>query len=224
MGNEISLVDLPDWPEDLKSTLKLELPEWPEDAGPLPRRLRNPHTAALSVLSKLDAWGEKCGFKTGEFIALIFAPAWEKNIDPDESEKLFIELCDEGRDPMVLTANVVAAMCVRAFKAYSEGEVTLAWSYALDAESWYGTFLAGDMGVEFHRRTKADMAKKGADVAHAENRSMKLEVFAWLAENRTRFKSKEKTAEEIAKQQPIARRTAYGWITDWEKLQSASTL
>jgi hypothetical protein len=65
--------------------------------------------------------------------------------------------------------------------------------------------------------------QRGAATAHKEHRSMKAEVYAWLDINRPKFKSMDKAAEAITKQQPIAFRTARDWVGEWKKLRSAGT-
>jgi hypothetical protein len=65
--------------------------------------------------------------------------------------------------------------------------------------------------------------QRGAAATHKEHRSMKAEVFAWLDLNRPKFKSMDKAAEAITKQQPIAFRTARDWVGEWKKLRSAGT-
>ena len=72
------------------------------------------------------------------------------------------------------------------------------------------------------RTAKLDR-QKGAAIKHKENRAMKAEVFLWLDENRSNFKSMDKTAEAVTKQQPIAFRTARDWVGDWKKQGHAST-
>ena len=66
------------------------------------------------------------------------------------------------------------------------------------------------------RATQAANAHK----RHAEHYAMKDEVFKWLDGNRAHFKSKNKTAMAITKQQPIAFVTALGWVGDWENVRS----
>ena len=62
-----------------------------------------------------------------------------------------------------------------------------------------------------------------ANKRHAENHAMKAEVFVWLDANMSDFKSMDKAAEAVMKQQPIAFRTARDWVGQWKKLRSAST-
>jgi hypothetical protein len=59
-------------------------------------------------------------------------------------------------------------------------------------------------------------------VRHAENRSMKADVFKWLDANKTDRMSMDAAAQAIIKQQPIAFRTARDWVADWKKLRSTS--
>ncbi|PKO58567.1 MAG: hypothetical protein CVU24_16925 [Betaproteobacteria bacterium HGW-Betaproteobacteria-18] len=58
---------------------------------------------------------------------------------------------------------------------------------------------------------------------HAENRSMKADVFVWLDANMVKFRSMDSAAEAITKQQPIAFRTAREWAGEWKKLRSTGT-
>lgn len=58
---------------------------------------------------------------------------------------------------------------------------------------------------------------------HAENHSMKKEVFIWLDTNMSKYKSMDSAAEAIAgKVTPIKFRTARDWVGEWKKLRSAS--
>lgn len=70
--------------------------------------------------------------------------------------------------------------------------------------------------------TFAQARRKGADKIHAENRSMKADVFTWL-DAQPKFKSIEAAAMAITKQQPIAHVTGRDWYKEWKKLRSAST-
>ena len=205
--------------------LLVELPDWPEEAGLMPRNMRTPHTEAACTLAKLDEWAKKTwSFEDGEFIVRVFGSVWENNTDPDKEMNAFSELCDQVGILSLACARIAATLCAKAFREYPDGDLAIAWSYALDAESWYGTLLAGQTGIEARLDERAKMAKKGADATHSENRSMKAEVFAWLVDNREKFKSKEKAGKAITELQPIAQRTAVAWVTEWEKLQSAGTL
>ena len=70
---------------------------------------------------------------------------------------------------------------------------------------------------------KSVAPKKGAEKRHAESRSMKAEIFAWLDVNMCRFRSMDGAAEAIAgKVVPIAFRTARAWVGEWKKVRAAS--
>ena len=65
--------------------------------------------------------------------------------------------------------------------------------------------------------------RKGADAIHAEHRSMKADVFKWLDTNNTGGKNFDDIALLIAgKVVPLKFRTVRGYITEWNKLRSAS--
>ncbi|MEY4979911.1 MAG: hypothetical protein RLZZ352_2181 [Pseudomonadota bacterium] len=68
--------------------------------------------------------------------------------------------------------------------------------------------------------------RKGADAIHTENRELKAEVFKWLDENFTNYKSMDAAAEAMTgkgKLVPLTFRTVRGWVTEWKKLRYAST-
>ena len=213
MQIEIPLADLPGWPEHLEGICKLEWPEeWPMEMGTPPRELRTPHT---------DAWGvSEWGFQTYELIAELFLPLWEKNDEPDEQIEQLLELCKAGQDPEELVVNIVATMCARAFRTQSNSEIDIAWSYAVDAESWLGTLFLGSVGFDTRQR----MAKKGSDATHVGNRADKEKVFAWCDENMNRFDSMDAAAFDIAETfVPQKFRAVRRWMTDWKRLRSAGT-
>ena len=197
-----------------------------------------PITVAGSVLSTLtliyEGW-----FPTQDFLETFFKFMWDDEetsganqvSELQKIEELVVGveefgegeiLTVEGKEALVKigTLMVSCAFCVQAMKARKGSK--LAWSYALDATQWLGIFqglISGSAGANAITR----MAKNGAAARHAENRSMKLDVFAWLDVNRENFKSMDATAAAITKQQPIAFRTARDWVGDWKKLRSAST-
>lgn len=76
--------------------------------------------------------------------------------------------------------------------------------------------------LQFKLDTIAQARRKGADAIHAENRSMKADVFAWL-DSQPKFKSIESAATAITKQQPIAHVTGRDWYKEWKRIRSAST-
>lgn len=64
--------------------------------------------------------------------------------------------------------------------------------------------------------------RKGADKTHREHRALKAEVFKWLDENMSGYRSMDAAATVVAREVvPVAWRTARDWIGDWRKLRSA---
>ena len=95
--------------------------------------------------------------------------------------------------------------------------------YALHLGERYERNLTNSFRVALQKIDKTTQARrKGADVAHAENRAMKAAVFIWLDSNRQKYGSMDDTAVAITRQQPIKFRAARDWVGDWKKLRSAS--
>ena len=70
---------------------------------------------------------------------------------------------------------------------------------------------------------KSIEASRKAHIKHSGSRSRKAKVFSWLDSNMVKFKSMDAAAQAIAKQEPVAFRTARDWVGDWKKLRSAGT-
>lgn len=99
----------------------------------------------------------------------------------------------------------------------------------LDALNLSNGIVMWDAAFDFGREESAEkekaevddartiLARIGANARHAENRSMKTDVFLWLDVNMVNFKSMDGAAAAITKQQPIAFRTAQKWVGDWKK-------
>jgi len=79
------------------------------------------------------------------------------------------------------------------------------------------------------RAIRTAMARAAAQARHAENRSMKADVFKWLDDNgaayvgRGKGKGIEAAARAITRQQPIVHSTARDWYKEWKRLHPAST-
>ena len=58
---------------------------------------------------------------------------------------------------------------------------------------------------------------------HSENHAMKADIFVWLDANMPNFRSMDAAAQAVTKQQPIAFRTARGWVGEWKKVRSTGT-
>ena len=85
-------------------------------------------------------------------------------------------------------------------------------------------FAKGVLNASEHVMHHEISVKKGADKRHAENRSMKNDVFNWLDTHMHQFKSMDAAADAIAgKMAPVKWRTARDWVGEWKKLRSAGT-
>lgn len=105
----------------------------------------------------------------------------------------------------------------------------------LDALNFSNGIYMWDAAYEIGRdenaeseKTKVDdarttLARIAANARHAENRSMKADVFTWLDSHTPEFTVIEAAARAIVKQQPITHVTARDWFKEWKKLRSAST-
>jgi hypothetical protein len=69
---------------------------------------------------------------------------------------------------------------------------------------------------------RRSLAKSAALVRHAENHAMKAQVFEWLDENMSRYRSMDAAAEAMAgKLVPVTFRTVRAWVSEWKKQRSA---
>ena len=71
--------------------------------------------------------------------------------------------------------------------------------------------------------SRSELLSGYAKKRHAENHATKAAVFDWLDSNMANFKSMDKAAEAVTKQQPIAFRTARDYVSQWKKLRAAGT-
>jgi hypothetical protein len=71
--------------------------------------------------------------------------------------------------------------------------------------------------AELEKQFAGKIGARGASSRHKETNSMKASVFAWLDQNRTKYKSMEKAAEQIILNEPITFRTAKEWGAAWKK-------
>jgi hypothetical protein len=74
------------------------------------------------------------------------------------------------------------------------------------------------------KAARSKFARTAAMARHAENHSLKAEVFAWCDANAADYKSMDAAAWDIAgKIAPVVFRTARDWVGEWKKLRSAGT-
>ena len=162
--NEVLPANPPEWPECLKAVFPRRLPDWPVEAWPPPRELRSAHLSAHDVLSRLDNFAvEEWGFKSGQLIQELFIPIWLHDINPDEPFNQWKHLIEHSSHPSMVAAQIAAMMCASAFRAYNDGKTEVAWTYVMDAETWYGTLCSGTtamIGRETAISQKASQAAK----------------------------------------------------------------
>ena len=95
-------------------------------------------------------------------------------------------------------------------------------TYQMVEEMRPSSYVVAHLVLMAKAAQKTQSARSSALRKHKENHSMKAEVFVWLDTNMVKFKSMDKAAEAVIKQQPIAFRTARTWVGEWKKLRSAS--
>jgi hypothetical protein len=149
----------------------------------------------------------------------------------------FNELCDFAKEHFAKTR----ARAQKVFDAYERGkneavdiddksgaadEAMFRWQDEVDSairEHLDVTTLGSFIQIVLQAGERAAQAAR-AGALHAENRSMKAEVFSWLDEHMTSFKSMDAAADAISsKGWPIKWRTARDWVGQWKKLRSAGT-
>jgi hypothetical protein len=65
------------------------------------------------------------------------------------------------------------------------------------------------------KMARIETARAGGHARHAENKSMREDVFLWADSNMTNFKSMDKLV-------PVSFRTVRDWLGEWKKLRAAS--
>lgn len=135
---------------------------------------------------------------------------WIASPEGKAREKLNEKLQDLRSDPDIGASKLCIEFLDLVITLFGEGLLEA------DAVSEIVTPLAGHF--------KKVRAKENAAKSHEENHAMKAAVFTWLVDNRAKFKSKEKTASAVEREQPISHRTALKWISEWEKLPPASAV
>lgn len=90
----------------------------------------------------------------------------------------------------------------------------------------YKGIIECTLQAQFILGNPSENARIAAQARHRENHDMKRQVFAWLDQNFTRFKSMDSAAEAIAGNVvPVKFRTARDWIGQWKRCPpSARTL
>jgi hypothetical protein len=119
-------------------------------------------------------------------------------------------------------ACVYAVLAIRAQSTKSPDE--LKWKYVCEAKQFLGVLQGYISGIAQPIQS-TELARRGADARHVENRAMKAHLFEWCAKNLSTFRSMDAAAFAVAQSEiPVQFRTARTWIGEWKKLQSAGTL
>ena len=96
-------------------------------------------------------------------------------------------------------------------------------TYVMVEKMQPSSYVIAQLVIMAKSAQKTQSARNLANRKHKENHAMKADVFVWLDSNMCNFKSMDKAAEAVIRQQPIAFRTARDWVGDWKKLRRAST-
>jgi hypothetical protein len=142
--------------------------------------------------------------------------AWDKGTMPSHAKAGSIEYS---------VFETACEFCVQAIRVQmSPAPADDKWRLTCEAKDFLG-ILRGYISGIAEPAQKSSFAELGAYARHAEHRAMKAEVFEWCVENHARFKKRTAAAMVVHQTlQPIEYSTAYSWISEWEKLQSAGKL
>lgn len=114
---------------------------------------------------------------------------------------------------------VSCSFFAKSMLALSRDEPDTAWENLLDSNFIYGQLCGRQSIKNLYHQSQTNLDKR-----HAENRSLKQDVFTWLDTNMKNYKSMDRAATAIAgKISPIEFRTARDWVGQWKKLRSTST-
>ncbi len=165
-----------------------------------------------------------------------FIEAWDAYDFPERAE-VFLSFIDQQSTPWLTDEKLKAW-------AYSVSAMALLWRLddaviAMSLDGGYSAYLITHITELKHRLQPPDyhlrayelagnkssiaLAKKGADITHIENRAAKAQVFEWLDKNFNKSKSMDDFALDLAgKLVPYKFRTVRDWLTEWNRLRSAS--
>lgn len=183
------------------------------------------------ISSLADFWDEVIGNgapDSGKFMEGVFGPMWREGPPGPVHEQDLRNWESQDDDlksfGLLQTAFTACGYAIDAMKADKDGEPLEAWRLLSSANYWLGATLGAWSLRKNQPLTVQELAIRGATSRHAEHRAMKSEVFAWMDENSSKYRSLDSAAEAIAnKIAPIKFRTARDWIGDWKKLRSAGT-
>lgn len=162
-----------------------------------------------------ETWGPRPGH---QFIADNFCQIWLEGWTGEEYED-FVDAPDGSIADAALAAAAFAAAAIKADCARRRID---AWILLARAEYWLGIVVGVDSMKGNGDHAIRLLARRAAEVRHAEHREMRKQVWDWCGANIRQYRSMDAAAEAVAgKLVPVTFRTVRGWIGEWRKMQSA---
>lgn len=215
----------------------MDLDDLDQLTAPSERTECTPYTYAAWTLDGLHAmYADVMGLSLDDdsgFRQSVLVKYWyDESTDGDRLLEAWLDGVESGdRDCLDLgqlyLMSIIASYCIQAIRAMDTGVEREAWAIMIDARYWMGALY----GIQGRRGepvvpTVSDLARKGADARHAENRQLREFALKHYEQNRSSYRSVEAAAEAIAgRVVPVTQRTVRGWIAAYNKSkQSAGTL
>jgi hypothetical protein len=184
---------------------------------------------AVQLLSDIEAWMEKHFLDGAErYFRYRFLPFWEIEMagDLDLTQLLLgvekrhsqrtgkhtlAELNEKRQDAMMTFATERAIRVLRPDTANVTPLRNL-----VSAREAFGTYKG--IGVsQFMRVSVGELGEHGAKARHVRTYMIKDKVFAWAAENLSKYSSSSKAAHAVMKLEAIEHSTAYRYLREWRK-------
>lgn len=121
-------------------------------------------------------------------------------------------------------AVIACAYATDAMRTHKENRTQSAWNYICSALYWAGITQEKMDTLSDYKRIVSNSARKAALAGHKENHEMRASVIKWYMDTRNEHNSMSKAANAAFKANlvPVAHRTLYEWIREFEKkLRSA---
>jgi len=187
----------------------------------VPRELRTPITSANTAIEGVFHWYvellEPHGVDSNEaaelFIEMLEDEWSNETISGDQAvEDLFIDglanveagILNHG---LFNLATIVIDYAIQAIESHKEGEIELAWTFAIDASHWLG-LLEGTVAERESSDSVSSNARKAAQARHRPNREMAEKIKQWYIDSRDKHSSYDGAAAKAITKFPVAFRTA----------------
>jgi|GEM_PF-6516825 len=131
------------------------------------------------------------------------------------------------RDVRLCVIRVAAAQTAESLSGIKRGDREAAWNSLSQAQFWLGTLCdipkepsseLSSMATEQATRIISQRARNAAAKAHAENRAIRDEAYAWLDEHFDREKmTVSRAAEALQKIVPVELSTRLTYVKNWKK-------